>query len=60
MSNIKLIYSNQNKEKNEYGWILNMKYLDDIQEALEKRGIYLEMEDIEAVLLVANDEAELL
>lgn len=57
MSGIELIYASEGQER--IGWILDMRYLANIQSSLNS-FTHLCLEDIEAVLLVANEQGHLL
>lgn len=55
-----LVYAKKDKTKNENGWVLDMGYLKKVQEEVNDRHIHLDLEDIEAVLLVAAGEGDLI
>lgn len=57
MSEIELIYASEEQER--IGWILDMRYLSNIQQSLSSIT-NLSLEDIEAVLLMANGQGHLL
>jgi len=59
----KLKYAKEDKTLNSGGWILDYTYLEQIQNelyGLSDESLHAEKEIIEAVLLVANEETELL
>lgn len=55
--NIELVYASEEQER--IGWILDMRYLSNIQQSLSNFTDVC-LEDIEAVLLVANGQGHLL
>lgn len=58
---INLIYANKDKSKGDGGWTLDYKYLMSIQKIMEAHySDSVSLEDIEAILLVANGESVLL
>lgn len=58
---MELKFANTDKTKTASGWILDVDYIFSILEALEELGVdYVSSEDIEAVLLVANGDGNLL
>lgn len=57
---MELIYVNADKSKDENGWVLDTQFLKRIQDSLEGRGLLLNYEDIEIVLLTATGEDHLI
>lgn len=56
----KLIYANENKVKSPGGWILDYNYLLSVQKAVGNVDVSIDLEELEAILLVANGESELI
>lgn len=56
-NNIELVYATE--EQKRIGWVLDVRYLANIQSSLGQFA-HMSLEDIEAVLLVANGEGDLL
>ena len=56
MNNIELVYATG--EQKRLGWILDMRYLDNLRShfAID----HLDLEEIEAILLIANGESHLI
>lgn len=56
-NNIELVYASE--EQKRIGWILDMRYLSNLQSSISSFSD-IGLEDIEAVLLVANGQGHLL
>lgn len=57
LNNIELVYASE--EQKRIGWVLDMRYLSNLQSSINM-FTDISLEDIEAVLLVANGEGHLL